>query len=108
VQLGFAKQGTTRVAIEAINLAGIDDRRSLSGSTYRFLQLGAYQSEQTATELAQSVQHSWGYLVSIDPVDINGARMHRVRVGPFEKTAALEQASSRLIASGYGPLLRIP
>jgi cell division protein FtsN len=34
--------------------------------------------------------------------------MHRVRVGPFEHMAALEQASSRLINSGYGPLLRIP
>jgi rare lipoprotein A len=108
VQLGFAEQGTTRVAIEAINLAGVDDRRSLSGSTYRFLQLGAYQSEETATAMAQSVHQRWGYLVSIDPVDINGARMHRVRVGPFEHMAALEHASSRLIASGHGPLLRIP
>ena len=34
----------------------------------------------------------------IDPVDLDGARIHRVRVGPFEHMAALEQASSRLIA----------
>lgn len=108
VQLGFAEQGTTRVLVEAINLAGVDDRRSLSGATYRFLQLGAYQSEETATELAQAVQQRWGYPVSIDPVDAGGARVHRVRVGPFEHSAALEQASSRLIAGGYGPLQRIP
>lgn len=108
VQLGFAEQGTTSVLVEAINLAGVDDRRSLSGATYRFLQLGAYQSEETATELAQAVQQRWGYPVSIDPVDAGGARVHRVRVGPFEHSAALEQASSRLIAGGYGPLQRIP
>ena len=108
VQLGFAEQGTTRVVIEAINLAGVDDRRSLSGFTYRFLQLGAYQSEETATALAQSVQQRWGYPVSVDPVDSNGTRMHRVRVGPFEHMATLEQASGRLTAAGYGPLLRIP
>jgi rare lipoprotein A len=108
VQLGFAQQGTTQVAVEAINLAGVDDRRSLSGATYRFLQLGAFRSEETATELAQSVQLQWGYPVLIDPVDLDGARIHRVRVGPFEHMAALEQASSRLIAGGYGPLQRIP
>jgi rare lipoprotein A len=108
VQLGFAEQGTTPVVIEAINLAGVDDRRSLSASTYRFLQLGAYQSEETATELAQSVRQRWDYAVSVDPVDSKGARMYRVRVGPFEHVTTLEQASARLTAGGYGPLLRIP
>ena len=96
------------MVIEAINLAGVDDRRSLSASTYRFLQLGAYQSEETATELAQSVRQRWDYAVSVDPVDSKGARMYRVRVGPFEHVTTLEQASARLTAGGYGPLLRIP
>ena len=74
-----------------------------------FLQLGAYQSEETATELARSVQQRWDYAVSVDPVDSKGARVYRVRVGPFEHVTTLEQALvARLTAGGYGPLLRIP
>ena len=43
VRLGFADQGTTRVHVEYIDVSGTDDWRATEPTTYRRLQVGAYE-----------------------------------------------------------------
>ena len=51
VKLGYMEDGTARVEVEVLNIAGVDDRRDATGGQYRFLQLGAFGAEASAREL---------------------------------------------------------
>ena len=108
LQLGFAEQGTTAVLVESVDLEGVDDRRNLLGAAYRFLQLGAYASEIAANQLAEEIREQWDYPVMVTAVDTEGARLHRVRVGPFSSADELEGARTRLIAADYPTPQRLP
>jgi len=108
LQLGFAEQGTTAVLVESVDLEGVDDRRNLVGAAYRFLQLGAYASEIAANQLAEEIREQWDYPVMVTAVDTEGARLHRVRVGPFSSADELEGARTRLIAADYPTPQRLP
>ena len=108
VQLGFAEQGTATVLVESLDLAGVDDRRELGATNYRYLQLGAYSSETAAEELGSEIRRRWDYPVSVSAVDTDGRRLHRVRLGPFSAMPALEQARNVLIEAGYPAPQPIP
>jgi rare lipoprotein A len=108
LQLGFAEQGTTAVLVESVDLEGVDDRRNLVGAAYRFLQLGAYASRVAADQLAEEIRERWDYPVMVTAVDTEGARLHRVRVGPFSGADELERARTRLIAADYPTPQRLP
>jgi len=108
LQLGFAEQGTTAVLVESVDLEGVDDRRNLVGAAYRFLQLGAYASRVAADQLAEEIRERWDYPVIVTAVDTEGARLHRVRVGPFSGADELERARTRLIAADYPTPQRLP
>ena len=100
--LGFAEQGTAPVLIEAFHLAGVDDRRALAGVSYRFLQLGAYESAESAEHMASDIR------AAVTPVDIAGRRLHRVRAGPFPDAQSLELAHEMLLKAGYASPQRVP
>jgi rare lipoprotein A len=78
------------------------------GAAYRFLQLGAYASEIAANQLAEEIREQWDYPVMVTAVDTEGARLHRVRVGPFSSADELERARARLIAADYPTPQRLP
>jgi rare lipoprotein A len=107
-QLGFAEQGTALVRVESIDLAGVDDRRASAALTYRYLQLGAYESPDTADQVVREVTDRWGYPATTSLVDAGGKRLHRVRVGPFADPQALERARAALMESGHQSPQRLP
>ena len=108
VQLGFAEQGTAVVKVESIDLEGIDDRRELASTAYRYLQLGAYASELAARQLGEEISERWDYPVTVTAVDTEGERLYRVRLGPFSGADELESARAELIAAGYLSPQRLP
>ena len=108
VQLGFAEQGTAVVLVESIDLEGIDDRRELDGTDYRYLQLGAYASELAAEQLGKEIRERWHYPVTVTAVDTEGERLYRVRLGPFSGADELEGARVSLVAAGYPSPQRLP
>ena len=108
VQLGFSEQGTAVVLVESIDLEGIDDRRGLDGTAYRYLQLGAYASELAAQQLAEEISERWHYPVTVTAVDTDGERLYRVRLGPFSDADELEGARAELIVAGYSSPQRLP
>lgn len=106
--LGFAEQGTAPVWVEALHLAGVDDRRALDASAYRFLQLGAYESADTAQHIASDVKALLMHPATVSPVDIAGQRLHRVRAGPFPDAPSLARAEAQLLEAGYESPQRVP
>ena len=108
VELGFAELGTAAVRVEALSLEGVDDRRRHPDDHYRYLQIGAFACWDKALDLARSLQREWGQLSYVTPVEVGGARLHRVRLGPFARRDVLESVRGHLLALGYPEPLRVP
>ena len=99
IKLGFADQGTARVLVEAIEVAGVDDRRSVDGG-YRFIQLGAFASLQSAEDLQAQVVVLLKARTDITAIDVDERRLFRLRVGPFDLESQIHEAQARLRAAG--------
>lgn len=113
VRLGFAEQGTTRVRIDHIDVSGTDDWRNRASTTYRRLQLGAYQQKSSAQALAQSVREMLGSSI---PVMVSGVSseekmVYRVRLGPVASEKPIEQLDliqTKLREHGFPEGQRLP
>lgn len=101
VKLGYADQGTARVRVEVIDLAGVDDRRDSDGSSYRNLQLGAFSDAEAAQRLAAKVSPIVSAAVYVSPVDTPSGRMYRLRAGPFNSEQQLRQTQIALQSAGF-------
>ncbi|MDB4281667.1 septal ring lytic transglycosylase RlpA family protein [Paraglaciecola sp.] len=108
VKLGYADQGTARVRVEIIDLAGVDDRRNSDGSTYRNLQLGAFSEPDAAQRLAAQVSAVISIAVYVSPVDTPGGRLYRLRAGPFMSEKDLRSAQKTLQSAGFSPGQPLP
>lgn len=108
LQLGFAEQGIVPVRIEAIHLAGVEDRRFIATESYRYLQVGAFESQLRARELADRIAERSVYVAEVSPVDTQVGRLYRVRVGPFGDSAALAIAQGELLQAGFSDTDLIP
>lgn len=93
VRLGFAEQGTTRVRIDFIDVAGTDDWREVGSRDYRQLQLGAYQSKDAAESLAKTVRELVGLSIPVVVSHVSTAQriIYRVRLGPIEGDDSAQQ-----------------
>lgn len=101
VKLGFMEVGTARVEVEVIQLAGIDDRRGSPLGNYRFLQLGAFGSENSAERLRTELAALVTSPVAVSPVDSASGRLYRVRIGPVDSPEELDRVQRRLADNGY-------
>ena len=113
VRLGFATQGTTRVRVDHIDVSGTDDWRNTVSTTYRRLQLGAYQQKSSAEALAQAVREVLGSSIPVIVSDVSSKeRMgYRVRLGPVESENPAEQIDliqAKLRDNGFPVGQRLP
>ncbi len=108
VKLGFVDKGTTKVRVESLAIAGVDDRRDSTYGEYRYLQLGAFASTTAAEHLRETVAELVTVPVEITPVDVGGRRLSRVRVGPIADGKELQTLQNMLTTRGYSPGLALP
>lgn len=108
VKLGFMGHGTAPVEVEVINLAGIDDRRGTAFGSYRYVQLGAFGSEDSAQRLRGELAALLNSPVAVSPVDTGNGLLYRVRIGPVASNDELEAVQRRLRASGYSGAQLLP
>jgi rare lipoprotein A len=101
VKLGYMEKGTASVEVEALNIAGVDDRRDAPGTHYRFLQLGAFGAETSAQRLQAELQGFLQTPVFISEVDAGGKLLYRVRVGPVADSDELALVQQQLLDKGY-------
>lgn len=108
VKLGYMEQGTARVEVEVLEVAGVDDRRDTPLGSYRYLQLGAFGSEASARQLRRELSSRVEAPVFVAPVDAGDSRLYRVRIGPLDSNEALLAVQEELEAGGYGPGQLLP
>lgn len=101
VKLGYMEKGTTRVEVEVIEVAGVEDRRDPVYGDYRFIQIGAFGEESSARRLQAELQGHVSAPVFISPVDVDGRPMYRVRVGPAEDGRHFLALQQQLQDGGY-------
>ncbi|MFV8818525.1 septal ring lytic transglycosylase RlpA family protein [Haliea sp. E17] len=101
VKLGYANQGTARVEVEVIDVTGVDDLRNVPGSHYRFLQLGAFGSPESARRLQTQLAAFVQVPVFVSEVDVSGSVMYRVRIGPVANGDELALVQQQLRDGGY-------
>lgn len=103
VKLGYMEHGTARVRVEMLDIAGVDDRRDNPEGVYRYVQLGAFGSRESAQRLQRDLQDRLAPPVMVSPVQSGEQVLYRVRVGPVENEAQLLAVREQLRASGHGP-----
>lgn len=108
VKLGMAENGTAPVRVETVSMAGVDDRRHAGNGSYRYLQLGAFASERTASDLRDAVAALVSVPVTVSAVDVGGRRLSRVRLGPVDDDLELRRLRKMLENRGYTPGLALP
>jgi rare lipoprotein A len=108
VKLGFMERGTASVEVEVLDIAGVDDRRDAPGSHYRFLQLGAFGSQDTALRLQEELRSQLGAPVTVSEVQASDGLLYRVRVGPVASADELLAVQQQLQAGGYQPGQPLP
>jgi peptidoglycan lytic transglycosylase len=101
VKLGYMEQGTASVEVEALNIAGVDDRRGSIDGDYRFLQVGAFGEQLSAQRLQAELAPKLSVPVVVSPVQSGQNLLYRVRVGPVTDGASLAQLQAQLEELGY-------
>lgn len=107
VRLGFVDRGTAPVRVEALEVAGVDDRRDSAGS-YRYLQLGAFASQAAADNLRAAVAEVVPVPVTVSPVEMAGKQLNRVRVGPVADGRQMAEVRQLLLTRGFSPGQALP
>ena len=101
VKLGYMEQGTARVEVEVIEVVGVEDRRDPIYGNYRYLQLGAFGREVSAQDLVAELKPLLTAEVFVSAVELDGALLYRVRVGPVDDKNHLVAVQQQLQDSGY-------
>lgn len=101
LKLGYMENGTARVAVEVLDVTGVDDRRGTPNGDYRFLQLGAFGSEQSAQRLQDELQKQLSSPVFISEVQSGESLLYRVRIGPLASKDEMQAVQQQLQDGGY-------
>ena len=104
----MVQTGTAPVHVEVIEIAGVDDRRGIQAGDYRYLQLGAFSSADSAAGLRDAVAALVPVPVTVSPVDVDGRRLNRVRLGPVDDGRELLRLQNMLQERGYSAGLALP
>jgi rare lipoprotein A len=101
VKLGYMEAGTAQVEVQVVDVVGTDDRRNTIAGDYRFLQLGAYSSEDSARRLQDKLQELLAPPVFVSEVQVGESLLYRVRIGPMTGRSEIESIQAQLHTAGY-------
>lgn len=101
VKLGYMEAGTASVEVQVLDVVGVDDRRGTVAGDYRFLQLGAYSSKNSALGLQDKLQELLSPPVFLSEVEAGGNLLYRVRIGPMSGQGEIESVQEQLRMAGY-------
>ncbi len=94
-----AAPGTRAADPGAQAAAGAPQVAAAEGQTIYLLQAGAYRAPNDAESMKAKLA-LMGFEAQIVSADVNGATLHRVRVGPYGGLDAMNRARSRLAENG--------
>ena len=109
--LGFERQGTTRVRVQASDERGKviakskrksrpSDVRIAKSSDGHFVQVGAYASLDNARKRRAALENG-GQKARVVTEKTGGQTLYKVRVGPFNSRSLAEKVLDRIISLGF-------
>ena len=114
-KLGYDHHGTARVEVtvlaspggpqKAVNPDGeleIPPMEQQHDNAKLFVQVGAFSDEMRADTLASRLRDYFKQPISLTPVNVNGQKLHRVRIGPLYDARAAEAILSQLKQYSFG------
>lgn len=101
VKLGYMEVGTAQVEVTVLDVAGAEDRRGTAAGDYRYLQLGAYSSENSARSLQDRLQELLSPPVFVSEVQTGKSMLYRVRIGPMAGASEIENVQKQLRLAGF-------
>ncbi len=97
-QLGFVKQGTARVYVRVApnneQMLGLSERQAAGYAPQLFIQVGAFRDAAKAKQLVKRLKPlDKG---RVQQVELDGAPIYRVRLGPFDHMQSVTEATHAL------------
>lgn len=107
VKLGFVQAGTARVLLEALTVEGAEDLRASAEGDYRYLQVGAFSSRDTAESRRLVLQSHTTHPVFISPARLSDKMIYRVRIGPVADADEFKALERVILRAGFQDYSRI-
>lgn len=114
-KLKFAESGTARVEVQVLaspggpqRAANPDGELEIPPMTRQrdnanlYVQVGAFADEMRADTLASRLREHFRQPISLTPVNVNGQKLQRVRIGPLKDARAAEAILSQLKQYSFG------
>lgn len=114
-KLGYDNRGTARVEVtvlaspggpqKSVNTDGeleIPPMDQQHDNAKLFVQVGAFSDEMRADTLASRLREYFKQPISLTPINVNGQKLHRVRIGPLDDARAAEAILSQLKQYSFG------
>lgn len=110
VKLGFDQQGTARVEVVALEVAGNQDLRDRSAQdagllggtvSYRYIQVGAFSEQAAAHAVGDRLRTEMAAPVAVSRTQLGDDAFFRVRVGPVEDHQRLLALRDQIHELGY-------
>ena len=107
VKLGFDQAGTAQVHLEVLSIEGTEDLRASTDDAYRYLQVGAFSSRDSAELRRKELQNRTTFPVFISPARFADKIVYRVRIGPIDDSKELGALENRVLEAGFKEYSRI-
>lgn len=114
-KLGYDNRGTARVEVTVLASPGGPQKVASSTGELEippmdkqhdnaklYVQVGAFSDEMRADTLASRLRDHFRQPITLTPVNVNGQKLQRVRIGPLESPRAAEAILSQLKQYSFG------
>ncbi len=110
VKLGFDQNGTAKVRVETLDIAGSRDLRpsaevhtpsEAKAANYHYIQVGAFSDGVRAADLARTLEARLAAPVAVSEILLGDQPYYRVRVGPVDSPERLLTLRDRVHALGH-------
>ena len=100
LQLDMVQDGTAQVEVRALDALGASQAAYMSEQVY--IQVGAFSIQQNAEDFAFSLETKGFSRVLVDSDQGGASRLHRVIIGPFDRSEKIDTVFDSLSSAGLG------
>ncbi|MBH98379.1 MAG: septal ring lytic transglycosylase RlpA family lipoprotein [Rhodospirillaceae bacterium] len=100
MQLDMVQEGTARVEVRALDAFSDAQANYMSENVY--IQVGAFSVKENAEDFALALKSKGFSRAFVDSNEGGSSRLHRVLIGPYERTEKIDTVFDDLTSAGLG------
>jgi rare lipoprotein A len=100
LQLDMVQDGTARVEVRALD--ALSDSQAAYMSEQIYIQVGAFSIQKNAEDFALTLKTKKFSRVLVDSDQGGSSRLHRVLIGPFDRSEKIDAVFDSLSSAGFG------